>query len=110
MIVDEMMFYRQLGIGRVRELTGEIVLSYVEVKVAIDYIASGTGITILGGDVLDAKDDYVYAFWNYDNDPTLSQIENSRLSCKKSLDYISSLGSKELCYYILVLDSPTPDS
>lgn len=98
-------FYGQLGIGRTRELTGEVLLSYREVLAAIGYILKEESFTILGGDVLNANDEYIYAFWHYEIDPALSPRENARSSCQKALAYIASLENKEICNYILVLDS-----
>ena len=80
-------------------------MSYKEVLAAISYIFEEGNFTILGGDVLNTNDEYIYAFWNYEIDFSLSPVENARSSCQKALSYISSLEKKEICSYILVLDS-----
>ncbi|MBQ6060984.1 MAG: hypothetical protein IJL36_06025 [Clostridia bacterium] len=74
----EKLLYDQLGIGRTRELMGEIILSYKEVLAAISYIFEEGNFTILGGDVLNTNDEYIYAFWNYKIDFTLLPAENAR--------------------------------
>ena len=103
--MTEKNLYEQLGIGRTRELTGEIILSYLEVLAAINYIFEEKNFTILGGDVLNRNEEYIYASWNYEIDLTLSPMENARSSCQKAVTYISSLENKEICSYILVLNS-----
>ena len=103
--MTEKTLYRQLGIGRTRQLTGEVLLSYQEVLAAICYICEAENFIIFGGDVLNTKDEYIYACWNYEIDNTLSPMANARFSCQKALAYISLLENKESCNYILVLDS-----
>ena len=104
-IVTEKILYEQLGIGRTRELTGEIILTYREALTAITFILNEGSFVILGGDVLSTNDEYIYAFWNYEIDLSLSPVENTHSSCETALAYILSLKNKEMCNYILVLDS-----
>ena len=103
--MTEKILYEQLGIGRTRELTGEIILTYREALTAITFILNEGSFVILGGDVLNTNDEYVYAFWSYEIDFSLSPVKNTHSSCHKALTYISSLKNKEVCNYILVLDS-----
>ena len=118
--MTEKILYEQLGIGRTRELTGEIILTYREALTAINFILNAFRVkfpiifniifnegsfVILGGDVLSTSDEYIYAFWNYEIDLSLSPVENTHSSCEKALAYILSLKNKEMCNYILVLNS-----
>lgn len=104
-MMNEKTLYEQLGIGRTRKTTGETILSYKEALATIHHVFEEESFIILGGDVLNTNDEYIYAFWNYEIDSALSPMENARLSCHKALTYITSLKNKEMCNYIFVLDS-----
>ncbi len=102
--MQEKEFYAELGIGRIRALTGETILTYHETLTAINYISKEEMCIILGGDVLNANDEYIYGFWDYETNSTLTRGQNVCLSCQKALSYITSLKDKEKNNYVLVLD------
>lgn len=92
-------------IGYPHSLTGEYVMTYHEVLQFIKYIKTTTDTYILGGDVLNRQDEYIYANWYYKWDTDISPLENIKLSCDKAEKYISTLdGSKEY-HYIVVLNT-----
>ncbi len=57
--------YSQLGLTRRHPYTGEIILSYPEVRTVVARLASTEEAVILGGDVLTLADEHTYDNWYY---------------------------------------------
>ena len=96
--------YARLHIGRIREYTGESILSYTEVLILLNHVRAHKDTIILGGDVLNENDEYTYENWYYDRNDALSFEENVDLSCQVTLAHLSGIINKENMNYILVLE------
>lgn len=96
--------FSKFNITRKHPLTGEYVLDFKEAKEIIHFIESTECAIILGGDILNASYEYIYANWYYElNDDKWSvQVKKS---CDCSLRYLDSLEYPEKYLYILVLQS-----
>lgn len=96
--------FSALGIGQLNPLTHEYRLSYSELRSLVDHIRQNNCAVILGGDVVNAANEYIYANWYYEPNPDIEKGENIRLSCQSTLDYIHQLNEYENLFYILVLE------
>lgn len=96
--------FELLQVGYVRPLTGEYILTYNEVCDVLKYIKENGTVFVLGGDVLNSKDRYIYANWSCEYSKALSMSENITNSCKKATEYIENLKQKREHHYIIVLD------
>jgi len=92
-----------LGIGYPHPRTGEYVLTYAELLRLLQYIKENECAVVLGGDVLNEKDQYLYANWWYNSDDALSQTENIHRSCDEAMRYVKSLSAPQEKHYIAVL-------
>lgn len=95
--------YTILKLGRIHKITKEYILTYEEVLEVLGYILHSKSALILGGDVLNSYDEYIYANWNYEPSPSLSWIDNVKRSFDCSYNYIHQLDQYKSCLYILVL-------
>ena len=94
---------KHLNIGYPHPQTGEYVMTHHEVLQLIEYIKTRTDIFILGGDVLNKDDEYIYANWYYEWNPNISPAENIDKSCDMVERYISVLDNSKEYHYIAVL-------
>lgn len=92
-----------LGIGYQHPLTHEYVLSYQEVLTVLQHITTNENMLILGGDVLNKDDQYIYENWFYSYSDSLSRKENMIRSCDETMKFISSLSDPHKYHYVVVL-------
>lgn len=95
--------FNSLGVGYPHPLTHEHVLLYKEVLDILQHIRTGEDIFVLGGDVLNENDQYIYANWHYSYSDSLSRKENINKSCDETMRYISSLSAPYKYHYVVVL-------
>ena len=88
------------------------IAQYIATKKAAAYqgdmkdnelVITADTIVVLGGDVLNEKDQYLYANWWYNSDDALSQTENIHRSCDEAVRYVKSLSAPQEKHYIAVL-------
>lgn len=95
--------YSQLGVTRRHPYTGEVILSYSEVRTVVERLAITKEAVILGGDVLTLADKHTYDNWYYEPNETIPWPNLVAQSCEHTLQYIGQLDQPDKKHYILVL-------
>lgn len=95
--------YEELHIGYINESTGEYILNYGELMTLINFIRLHKSSIVLGGDVLNEKDQYTYNNWYYNSNASLSRNENIINSCLVTIEYLEKINNPTSFHYIVVL-------
>ena len=92
-----------LRIGYESALTGEIILTYDELILLLDYVFQHEYAIVLGGDVLDVNDRHTYLNWYYQPQESITRVENITQSCQAAQRYIRQLTEARSRHYVIVL-------